>query len=76
MSQPDLIGDLWAAAKTAGPFGTLLMLVMWHLERKERQRLQKIVESFLPAVTATGRIIRGMSRAIAGNGIENGDGDG
>lgn len=34
-------GELWNAAKLAGPFGTLLMLVMWWLERVERIRVQK-----------------------------------
>lgn len=33
--------DLWEAAKLAGPFGTLLMLVVWLRTDNERRSLQK-----------------------------------
>jgi hypothetical protein len=33
--------DLWELAKTAGPFGTILMLYLWALANSERKDCQK-----------------------------------
>ncbi len=35
------IKDLWAAAKTAGPFGTMLGLLLFFDERRERREAQR-----------------------------------
>lgn len=44
---------LWEAARTAGPFGTLLMLVLWWLERVDRVRLQRERDALLERVLTT-----------------------
>lgn len=48
-----LPNDLWEAAKTAGPFGTLLMGFIWWLERTDRVRLQKERDALLERVLTT-----------------------
>lgn len=48
-----LPGDLWEAAKTAGPFGTLLLMVLWWLERGDRVRLQRERDALLERVLTT-----------------------
>lgn len=48
-----------------GPGG--IMAVMWYLERKERVRLQAVVESFLPVVEANARVNRALRRVVTGN---------
>jgi hypothetical protein len=35
----DILSDLWEAAKTAGPFGTLLMLILYYRQDGERRQL-------------------------------------
>lgn len=39
---PNLLQDLWELAKTAGPFGTVLMIYLWL--RCDKERREKIVE--------------------------------
>lgn len=40
IASPNFLGDLWSAAKNAGVFGTLFMLVMYWRESKRVDRLQ------------------------------------
>lgn len=56
-----------------GPGG--IMAVMWFLERKERVRLQTMLEGFLPVVQANARVNRALRRVVAGNGDGNDVGD-
>lgn len=35
------LAELWEAAKTAGPFGTLLMMVIAYAVNQERKAMQK-----------------------------------
>lgn len=42
---PNFWLDLWELAKTAGPFGTTLMMVMWFLERQERLKLRVLYDA-------------------------------
>lgn len=56
-----------------GPGG--IMAVMWYLERKERVRLQSIIESFLPVVEANARVNRALRRVVTGNGDTKDVGD-
>lgn len=37
---PSFWADIWELAKAAGPFGTLLMLVMYWLERQDRLKVR------------------------------------
>lgn len=54
-----------------GPGG--IMAVMWFLERKERVRLQGIVEGFLPIVAANARVNRALRRVVAGDKRPDGE---
>lgn len=56
-----------------GPGG--IMAVMWYLERKERVRLQNIIEGFLPVVEANARVNRALRRVVTGNGDSGDIGD-
>lgn len=51
------LDDLWQAAKVAGPFANMLLLVLWFLERKDRVRLQTERDALLE------RVINGMHAA-------------
>jgi hypothetical protein len=53
--------------RQAGAGGCLIFGMMWWLERKERLRLQRIVESYLVTFETTlPRVIRSMNRVIGG----------
>lgn len=49
--------------------------LMWWLERKERVRLQGILEGYLPAFRESARVIRSVNKVLPGDG-NNGDGGG
>lgn len=56
-----------------GPGG--IFALMFYLERKERIRLQGIIESFLPVVEANARVNRALRRVVTGSEApESGDG--
>jgi hypothetical protein len=40
---PGIWAELYSAAKTAGWFGTLVMTMMWWLERGERKEMQALI---------------------------------
>jgi hypothetical protein len=46
-------GDLWEAAKSAGPFAGLIMLALWWLERADRVQLQRERDALLERVLTT-----------------------
>ncbi len=67
----DLVFDL---AQKGGAGVSVVFALMWYLERKDRMRLQRIMEGYLvPMVENTGRVARGMRRALTGSG--NGERD-
>lgn len=45
-----MLQDLWAAAKQAGPFATMLMIFMWARTDAERRVLQKERDALLERV--------------------------
>lgn len=51
-----------------------IMLVMWYLERKERIRLQSVIEGFLPTARSLARTSRALTRVMTGH-AEGGEGD-
>lgn len=57
---------------TGSPF--TIMLVMWYLERKERIRLQSVIEGFLPTARSLARTSRALTRVMTGH-AEGGEGD-
>lgn len=65
------IEQLLDLAQKLGPGG--IFALMFFLERKERIRLQGIIESFLPVVEANARVNRALRRVVAGEGQEPGD---
>lgn len=55
----------------AGAAGAAIMAVMWWLERKERIRLQRVLEGYLlPMAQTTQRVMRSMHKVITGNDDE------
>lgn len=48
--EPNWLADMWTAAKQAGPFGTLLMLIIWWKTDAERLRLQRDRDALLERV--------------------------
>lgn len=52
----------------AGAAGAAIMAVMWWLERKERIRLQRVLEGYLlPMAQTTQRVMRSMHKVITGD---------
>lgn len=37
------VGTLWEMARTAGPFGTAILFLLWIEERRERRQVQRQV---------------------------------
>ena len=67
--------ELWEAAKTASPFGTLLVLAVWWLERagrteergerqKSQEKCDKMAERVLTGLNAATDAVRENTRAI------------
>lgn len=51
-----------------GAGGAAIMAVMWWLERKERIRLQRVLEGYLlPMAQTTQRVMRSMHKVITGD---------
>lgn len=61
MNDPNFLLDLWASAKQAGPFATMLMVYLWYLERKDRLKLQGERDALLERVLT---IINTMSISL------------
>ena len=58
-SDGGFIKDVWAMAKTAGPFGAALALMAWLDERKERRDAQRQCnERTIDFVNSTNRAVR------------------
>lgn len=64
--------DIWEAAKTAGPFGTMLGLMLWWLERNDRLRLQRERDALLERVLSTANnltdMVKEAIRLVRGSG--------
>ena len=60
--------ELWEAAKLAGPFGTLLMMVVAYYINSERKRLmngrEDLLERVLTAMNASNEAIKENTKAI------------
>lgn len=72
------LSELFSAAKTAGPFSTLLMIGLWWLERGERIENQKLnrdlVPEMLKAINATKTAVRNLTAIVTGrNGVADDD---
>lgn len=55
------LGELWEAAKTAGPFGAILGIIWALLERADRRDCQKKVEALQDRTLTT---LNGMSSTL------------
>jgi len=64
------VDQLLTVLTSAGAPG-VLVLWLWS-ERKERLRLQRIIEGFLPLMTGTQRAMRNVTRVVGGDGDEDG----
>lgn len=64
--------QLWDAARQAGPFASLMLLVLWWFERQERMELQKgrdaLYERVLTAMSETKEALRGLRDIMRGTG--------
>lgn len=61
-----LFNGLWEAAKTAGPFGTLIGLFMWFMERQTRlQERAERVKLQEERNALTERVITGLHTAAS-----------
>jgi hypothetical protein len=56
---------------TAGGPSAVLALWLWS-ERKERLRLQRVLESFLPLLAGTQRAMRSVNRVVSGDTSDDG----
>lgn len=66
------LDSLVTIVQTAGPSG---ILAFWlYTEVKERKRLQAVVESFIPMVGRTQRLVRNVNKVLGGADV-NGDSD-
>lgn len=72
MAPPVPIEQIIELVNKAGAAGGAIFVLMWLLERKERQRLQKILETFLPTFESASRVMRSVKRVITGNDDDNG----
>lgn len=65
--------NLQDALQVITQLGVSGVLLLWlYSERKERLRLQRVVESFLPILAGTQRAIRSVSNVITAEDGENG----
>lgn len=69
------LGQVMGWLGATGAVGTPLtmMTIMWWLERKERIRLQGIVEGFLPSARSLARSSKAMAKVFAPEEVETGD---
>lgn len=56
----------------SGAAGGAIFAVMWFLERKRADRLQSILESFLPTFRSANQVMRSVKRVIAGDADDDG----
>lgn len=65
-----VFAGLWDAAKQAGPFASLMLLVLWWFERQERQELQEgkdaLIERVLMTMSETREALRGLRDIVRG----------
>jgi hypothetical protein len=59
----NFMSDLWLAAKTAGPFATMLMLLIWYKTDRERLKLQTERDALLERVLNTMDKVAGAMEA-------------
>lgn len=50
LPDPNFWVSVWDLARTAGPFGTVLMLTMWYLERQERLKIRDLYDKLFERV--------------------------
>lgn len=63
---------LQEAMQVITQLGVTGVLLLWlYTERKERLRLQRVVESFLPLLAGTQRAIRSVSKVITADDGED-----
>lgn len=67
------LSDLFSAAKTAGPFSTILMIGLWWLERGERREIQKAYQALVPdmlkSITSTKTAVQYLTALISGKDV-------
>lgn len=68
ISLEQLLGLLGAGS----PF--TLMTVMWWLERKERIRLQGVVEGYLPTARSVVRVSKALRKVVEPDSDDDGEG--
>lgn len=56
--------QLLAVANNLGSATAPVFFIMWYLERKDKQRLLRILLSYLPAMEGQARVMRGVSKVL------------